>query len=330
MTITLSSNDLRELYAESRSNNSHADGISESEIISEIPQKLGKGYLQNIELCKGMLLTIVDGYVSDDIAIKMPVREHPVELIVRSASDDKSNSNLDSSCWESKLLGSGIASANTIECKRMQQNQIVSVHIEPFLLTTLFAESSGELPSELKPLIKKDDFRTCFESQKLSSEILILVQQILHCPYQGLTRKMYLQGKVFELMALQFETLKREEKATNCKQKLKSEDIERIYHAKDILLARWQNPPSLLELAREVGLNDYKLKIGFRQCFKTTVFGTLQDYRMEQARQLLTEGSFTVTGIARTVGYTNRSHFAAAFKRKYGVNPSVYLQRKVE
>ncbi len=139
---------------------------------------------------------------------------------------------------------------------------------------------------------------------------------------------MYLQGKVFELMALQFEALKRENKSKNCKQKLKSEDIERIYHAKDILLTRWQNPPSLLELAREVGLNDYKLKIGFRHCFKTTVFGTLQDYRMERARQLLASGSVTVTGIARTVGYTNRSHFAAAFKRKYGVNPSIYLQHK--
>ena len=138
---------------------------------------------------------------------------------------------------------------------------------------------------------------------------------------------MYLQGKVFELMALQLKTLEQNSNLTSCKHKLKQEDIERIYYAKDILLARWQNPPSLLELAREVGLNDYKLKIGFRHCFKKTVFGILQDYRMEQARQLLAQGSITVTGIARIIGYRNRSHFAAAFKRKYGVNPSAYLNR---
>lgn len=328
MTITLSSNDLRQLRAESMNNDYCVDGAKKTETISKIPRKLGNGYLQNIELCKGLLLTIIDGYTNDDITIKMPVREHPLELLVSCVSDSTIKSDRGKSNWESKLFGSGIACANTLFVKRMQRNHIVNVHFEPHLLTKLFAESSGELPSELRPLIKKDDFRTCFESKELPSEILILVQQILHCPYQGFTRKIYLQGKVFELMALQFETLKREEKRKNCKQKLKSEDMERIYHAKDILLARWQNPPSLLELAREVGLNDYKLKIGFRQCFKTTVFGTLQDYRMEQARQLLTEGTFTVTGIARTVGYTNRSHFAAAFKRKYGVNPSVYLQHK--
>lgn len=326
MAITFSSNDLRELYAESISDISRANG-NESETILEIPNKLGKGYLRKIELCQGILLTIADGYASDDITVKMPVREHPVELVVQCVSSNTIKGNIDA-CWESKVFGSGIALGNKVECKRMQRNQIVSVHFEPHLLKTLFAQSSEELPSELKPLIKKDDSRTCFESQKVLSEIQILVQQIFHCPYQGLTRKMYLQGKVFELMALQFEALKRENKSKNCKQKLKSEDIERIYHAKDILLTRWQNPPSLLELAREVGLNDYKLKIGFRHCFKTTVFGTLQDYRMERARQLLASGSVTVTGIARTVGYTNRSHFAAAFKRKYGVNPSIYLQHK--
>ncbi|AFY58528.1 DNA-binding domain-containing protein, AraC-type [Rivularia sp. PCC 7116] len=328
MTITLSKNDLQELYAESMNNNSCVDGAKQTETISEIPRKLGNGYLQNIELCKGLLLTIVDGYANDDITIKMPVREHSVELLVSCVSDSTIKGDRGKSNWESKVFGSGIAAANTLFAKRMQRNHIVNVHFEPELLKNLFTESSGELPSELKALIKKDDFRTCFESKKLPSEILILVHQILHCPYQDFTKKMYLQGKVFELMALQFETLKRENKRNNRKQKLKSEDIERIYYAKDILLARWQNPPSLLELAREVGLNDYKLKIGFRHCFKTTVLGTLQDYRMEQARQLLTEGSFTVTAIARTVGYTNRSHFAAAFKRKYGVNPSVYLQHK--
>lgn len=328
MTITFSSNDLRELYAESSDNISYADVTNKSKTILELPHKLGKCYFQNIELCKGLLLTIADGYAGDDIVVKMPVRKHPVELVVGCVSDSTAKNNINKSTWESKLFGSGIASENTVECKTKARNQIVSIHFEPHLLKNLFAESSGELPSELKLLIKKDDWRTCFPSQKLPSEMLIIIQQILHCPYQGLTRKMYLQGKVFELMALQFEILQKENSAQNCQCKLKQEDIERIYHAKDILLARWQNPPSLVELAREVGLNDYKLKIGFRHCFKTTVFSTLQDYRMEQARQLLAEGSLTVTGVAGTVGYANRSHFAAAFKRKFGVNPSVYLHSK--
>jgi AraC family transcriptional regulator, transcriptional activator of the genes for pyochelin and ferripyochelin receptors len=85
-------------------------------------------------------------------------------------------------------------------------------------------------------------------------------------------------------------------------------------------------PPSLLTLARQVGLNDFKLKRGFRQVFGTTVFGYLHEHRMERARQLLEERRLNVTAVACTVGYANPSHFAGAFKRKFGVNPSAYLR----
>jgi AraC family transcriptional regulator, transcriptional activator of the genes for pyochelin and ferripyochelin receptors len=47
-------------------------------------------------------------------------------------------------------------------------------------------------------------------------------------------------------------------------------------------------PPSLLELSRQIGLNDYKLKLGFKQLFGNTVFGYVWEQRMQQARFLLT------------------------------------------
>jgi len=46
---------------------------------------------------------------------------------------------------------------------------------------------------------------------------------------------------------------------------LRLADIERIHEARDILISNMQNPPSLFNLARQVGLNDTKLKRGFRQ-----------------------------------------------------------------
>lgn len=86
-----------------------------------------------------------------------------------------------------------------------------------------------------------------------------------------------------------------------------------------------ENPPSLLDLARQVGINDRKLKQGFRQVFGTTVFGYLHDYRMEQARLLLIEQKLAIALVAHTVGYSHLSHFATAFRKKFGVNPSTYL-----
>jgi AraC family transcriptional regulator, transcriptional activator of the genes for pyochelin and ferripyochelin receptors len=88
------------------------------------------------------------------------------------------------------------------------------------------------------------------------------------------------------------------------------------------LLQDLENPPSLLELAKLVGLNDYKLKSGFRHVFGTTVFGYLHQQRMQQAYRLLTTSDLTVTEVANQVGYTSLSAFSTAFKKFFGISPS--------
>ncbi|URD47651.1 helix-turn-helix transcriptional regulator [Chroococcidiopsis sp. CCNUC1] len=70
-----------------------------------------------------------------------------------------------------------------------------------------------------------------------------------------------------------------------------------------------------------VGLSDRKLRRGFRDIFGTTVFGYLHDYRMEQARLLLSVNKMRVADVAQTVGYSHLGHFIASFKRKFGITP---------
>ena len=108
------------------------------------------------------------------------------------------------------------------------------------------------------------------------------------------------------------------------KRALNASDVERIHHASKILLSNLGEPPSLLALSRLVGLNDYKLKIGFRQVFGTTVFGYLYQHRMQQAQALLKVGKCSVSDVAGLVGYTNLSAFSTAFKRKFGMSPNTY------
>jgi AraC-like DNA-binding protein len=160
----------------------------------------------------------------------------------------------------------------------------------------------------------------------------IALQQLINCPYRGSTRQLYLEGKALELIALRLEQLKEQiltlEPRTQLPSGLQREDIERIYLAREILIENLRNPPSLLVLAHEVGLNDYKLKRGFRHLFDTTVFGYLQQYRLEQAQYLLSVQGMKVGNVARTVGYASRSSFIAAFRKKYGVPPTAYLKQK--
>lgn len=98
-------------------------------------------------------------------------------------------------------------------------------------------------------------------------------------------------------------------------------DRQKLINAKRVLLERIDNPPSIIELSKEVGLNDFKLKKGFRSLFDNTVYGVVLEARLEKARQLLTQPGLSVTQISLQVGYSNHGHFSAAFKKRFGMTP---------
>lgn len=126
---------------------------------------------------------------------------------------------------------------------------------------------------------------------------------------------------MLELLALRLEEVRQPNQRTVTKRALKPDDLDRIHCAREILHQRIIDPPSLMELARLVGLNDYKLKVGFKQIFGTTVFGHLKRYRLERARQLLQERQISIAAAAESVGYSSQGHFAAAFRKQFGIYP---------
>ena len=91
---------------------------------------------------------------------------------------------------------------------------------------------------------------------------------------------MYLESKVWELMALQLAQITEDSDQVR-KYSIKLGDRERLYQARKIISDRLNNPPCLKDLAKQVGLNECTLKRGFRQLFGTTVFGYLYQQRME-------------------------------------------------
>jgi len=101
---------------------------------------------------------------------------------------------------------------------------------------------------------------------------------------------------------------------------------QRLLHARDRLLGDLSRAPTLPELARETNLSILKLKRGFRQLFNNSVYGLFQHERMHKARCHLNAGAPVLT-VAAELGYTNASHFSAAFKKQFGVNPSAIKRR---
>lgn len=184
------------------------------------------------------------------------------------------------------------------------------------------------IPQALYPLIESNNPQRfyCTVGQ-VTPQMANITRQIWHHPYHGAIAKMYLEGKVWELFALQLAQLA-ESELSPVKSSLKPQSIDRIYQARDILLKRLENPPSISELTQQVGLGDRTLRRGFRELFGTTVIGYLNQKRIEQAQQLLREGNLSVSEVANIVGYSHLGHFSAAFKRQFGITPSECLAGK--
>jgi AraC family transcriptional regulator, transcriptional activator of the genes for pyochelin and ferripyochelin receptors len=112
---------------------------------------------------------------------------------------------------------------------------------------------------------------------------------------------------------------------------LSSQDIERVREARRILEEHLENPPNLIELSHHVGLNDYKLKTGFRQAYGKTMHQVLTEFRLKKAEELLLSGKGTIAEAAIASGFRNPGDFSRVFKCRYGSCPCRYrMERSAE
>jgi len=158
----------------------------------------------------------------------------------------------------------------------------------------------------------------------ISPSMAIVLNQLINYNLNQSIKSLYFKGKAYELLSLYFN---RSEDANieQCPFLLDETNVIKIKNAKDIMISRMAEPPSLQELADEIGLSLKKLKEGFKQIYGDSVFSFLFDYKMEVARKLLEAGNDNVNEVGHKVGYSTSSHFIAAFKKKYGTTPKKYV-----
>ncbi|QHT70653.1 helix-turn-helix transcriptional regulator [Rhodocytophaga rosea] len=148
-----------------------------------------------------------------------------------------------------------------------------------------------------------------------------VMHNILNCGYTAGIKKMYLLSKTIEFLVLQAEACNAA--LIPAYKSLKSAyDKECMVYAKEYLLKNLEVPPSISQLSKIVGINEYKLKRGFKEMFNNTVFGYVAEARLEIAKNDLLETDKKVIEIASDLGYSSLQHFSHAFKKKFGFSPN--------
>lgn len=201
-------------------------------------------------------------------------------------------------------------------------NDLVEVHLTADYVAALVDRYPELLDAGLAPVTRDEPFRLHPGGLPLAPPLRRAVREILDCGGAGPLRRMVVEAKVVELLALQLGQRGRRAGTAPGAASLADREVDRMVEARDRVLARMDDPPSLAELARLVGTNEFALKRDFKAAFGTTVYGLLLDRKLAHARALLLDTDRTVGEIAREVGYGHPAHFSTAFKKKYGVSPS--------
>jgi AraC-like DNA-binding protein len=201
---------------------------------------------------------------------------------------------------------------------------VVSILTTACFLDEYFNDDIKNLSPAFKKVICETGDQFCWHG-KAGHAKMALLSQIIQNNYSGAVQKLFLESRALELMAWQLdECLHASSVRSKNNSCLKKADVECIKAARELLVKDFENPPSVAMLAKLVGVNEKKLKTGFKQMFGQPVFEYFRDYRLEHARELLVSGGMTVSEVAYQIGYQNLSHFSRAFRERYGLNPKEY------
>ncbi len=201
-----------------------------------------------------------------------------------------------------------------------QNSWLVSVVMTIRKFHSLFSKEA-----EYIPFLSADNKDKKYYTQEgVSPAIAVILSQMMNYNLHPSIKELYIKGKVYELISLYFNK-STDADIEQCPFLVDEDNVQRIRKAKEIVIARMSEPPSLVELSDEIGLSLKKLKEGFKQIYGDSVFSFLFDYKMEYARKMLETGKHNVSEVGLKVGYSTSSHFIAAFKKKYGTTPKKYL-----
>lgn len=153
-----------------------------------------------------------------------------------------------------------------------------------------------------------------------STSLQNIVGSIINCSFEGQARAFFLEAKALELMALYLVADKQpQQNYVFCKSEY---DRERLFFAKTYLIQHYELPPTIAELARIAGINEFKLKNGFKELFCDTIHNFVNNYKMDIALRMLSEGQTKANQVAFDLGFSSLQHFSKAFRQKFGYPPS--------
>ena len=211
-------------------------------------------------------------------------------------------------------------SSNTAHKLHIPKNTLikaVSIHISKEHLEAFL----NDIDTELSVLFEKNS--SVFLYKPLNTMIKERFQAIMNNPLDSFMQSITLHKDLAILIELAFTSIL-QNTFNSLNRSLNTTDVEALINAEKQLVANVKEAPSINSLAQSAAMSPTKFKKAFKKLYGKSVYDYYLSYRMELALCLVKENRKSVSEIARSLGYTNISHFSRLFKKYFGEYPSKY------
>lgn len=215
--------------------------------------------------------------------------------------------------------GNSPLTARRAACDR---HQFLTVEYAPQFLARHFGGQTTDLHPLVRDLLQGRKCPSqCETIPGFGVEMMQFVESLRRPPVFAPAQRVWFSCKALELAAQLFFLPSAGELFCTRTRRVGRERVER---AQALLRERMSDPPSLEDLARQVGCSHYYLSRLFSQEMGMTIQQYLRQIRLERAAELLRTGQCNVTEAALEVGYNSLSHFSTAFHSAFGCCPGLY------
>ena len=335
MTITLRSSSFSEVMHTLAQSLSADLREQNGELSIELPAAVGRGTIRAIRFHDGLSLLLWRMQLHESLVLKVTQTDyHPLRLLLCQAGSLTHSVDTRHIQYRMNATACSLSacSGDVHQIFQMPSHQSLSVYmieINRQRYLPRIRQDHTLLHSQTKAVFEDTEgqFPFLYHNYYSHATALVLQQMDRAQQYQGITKDTYLEAKVLELVSLIVHQHSTDQQASLDHITLREADVNQLLEARQYIETHYVEPPSLSELAWKVGINEYKLKKGYKQLFRCTVYEHVREERMNKARMLIADGQQDIGEVVRMVGYINTSHFSARFKEMFGLSPKKFQQR---
>lgn len=283
----------------------------------------GDGYWDMIAIRRGLYLSITDAIYRRPVRIQLPAEPlFKIRVMLSGALFDAN--------------GAPFARAGDVCIQTMSGRAATAYQIppssEPFRMLVLHGKASALSEFGLEPQTLGAPFAAIQSARRLADtmtpvasgfSLTRLSNDIFASRdvFSADIRSRFLAAKAEEILCYAIESTRPRPELRAGANRILSRDILRLREAHNILTTNLAAPLSLSELARMVGMNETKLKVGFRELFGETPQAFATRVRLESSLALIQSTDLSFSEISFRVGYLYPANFSQAFRRQFGLTP---------